>query len=297
LHHGRGMDATALHLELRNAITLSDELGRHEHALGDDDLAGHLAAVRTTLGELERLVGRSHERQVSPKPTLIDRLETSRRILRDRLEEIPVSLRLRVGELMASLERIIFAELRPSSPVPAKPVLGGLPLRRVVPQSVHSLADYVAAIALLASAELAKTRRGRVVGLVLAAKHGGVSLLTDARFTAARVISIEVHEMVDYGAGIGAVMAPFLLRYRKRDRLASSIQIMTGLGMLLVSLFTDYRAEHGVGRAVRSRGGPRARRLLRKQRAAAKAGEKTKEGAARPLEGLAGPSVLPRMRL
>ena len=151
------MDAIALHLELRNAITLSDELGRHEHALGDDELAGHLAAVRTTLGELERVVGRSHERQVSPKPTLIDRLETSRRILRDRLEEIPVSLRSRVAVLMASLERIIFAELRPSSPVPAKPVLGGLPLRRVVPQLVHSLADYVAAIALLASAKLAKT--------------------------------------------------------------------------------------------------------------------------------------------
>ena len=82
------MDAIALHLEVRNAISLSDELGRHEHALGNDVLAGHLAAVRTTLGELERDIGRSHEKQISPKPTLIDALERSLRVFATRDEAV-----------------------------------------------------------------------------------------------------------------------------------------------------------------------------------------------------------------
>ncbi|MDF2695111.1 MAG: hypothetical protein K0S65_3494, partial [Labilithrix sp.] len=136
------MDAIALHLELRNAIALADELGRHEHAAGNDDLAGHLAAIRTALGELEREVGRSHEEQIAPRPTLIERIERGLELLRSRLEEIPVNLRPRLGQLLASLERIVFAELRPSSPVPAKPVLGVLPLRRVLPQEAHSVVDY-----------------------------------------------------------------------------------------------------------------------------------------------------------
>ena len=47
------MDVIALHLEVRNALSLADELGRHEHALGNDVLAGQLADSRRRLEELD----------------------------------------------------------------------------------------------------------------------------------------------------------------------------------------------------------------------------------------------------
>jgi hypothetical protein len=281
------MDAIALHLELRNALSLADELGRHEHALGNEDLAGHLSAMRTSLGELEREVGRSHHEQLTPEPAHVERLEKAARVLRERLEEIPVNLRPRVGQLMASLERIVFAERKPASPVPAKPVLGGLPLRRVLPQEAHSVIDYLAAAALFLSARFARTRRARAVGLVLGAKIGGAALVTDCRFSAAKWLPIEVHELVDHGAGVGAVLAPFVLRYRKTDRVASTLQIAAGLGAIVAALFTDYRAEQGVGRAIRSRGGPAAPGRRRRHVPEIQ----------RPLEGLSHAGPLPRINL
>ena len=279
------MDAFTLHLELRNALSLSDELGRHEHAIGNDSLAGQLAALRTALGELERDVGRSHERSVSPNPTLVERLERGLAVLRDRLEEIPAALRPRLGQLLACVERIIFVEVRPRAPVPSKPLLGVLPLKRIIPQDVHSVMDYLVAAAYLASARLATTQRARAVGMFLGANVGGVSLLTDYRLSAAKVIPIEVHEVLDHVSGAGAVAAPFVLGYAKKDRVAAAIQIAAGIGTILASLFTDYRAARGVGRAIRSRGGPKAGRF-KKQRV----GE-----VQRPLEGLSSPSYIPRL--
>ena len=46
------MDRTALHVEIRNAISISDELSRHEHALGEDELAGCLAGLRGARSDL-----------------------------------------------------------------------------------------------------------------------------------------------------------------------------------------------------------------------------------------------------
>lgn len=276
------MDATALHLELRNAFSLADELGRHEHALGNVGLAGHLASVRTTLGELERSVGRSHRVFVSPKPTDIERIERELQLVRDRFEEFPITLRPRLGQLMTSLERIVFAELRPSSPVPSKPVLGVLPLARVVPQDVHSVVDYLAAGAYLVSAALARTSRARAMGLLLAANQAGVSMITDYRLSVAKVLPIETHEVLDHVSGASAALAPFALGYQKKDPIASAIQIVTGLGTVLASLFTDYRGARGVGRAIRSRGGPRVSRLARRRVPEVQ----------RPLEGLSSPSVV-----
>lgn len=281
------MDAFTLHLELRNALSLSDELGRHEHAIGNDSLAGQLAALRTALGELEREAGRSHEAQVPPNPTLIERLERGLGVLRDRLEEVPATLRPRLGQLLASVERIIFVELRPRAPIPSKPLLGALPLKRVIPQDVHSVMDYLVAGAYFVSASLAKTKRARAVGLLLGANVGGVSLLTDYKLSAAKVIPIEVHEVLDHASGAQAAAAPFLLGYAKKDRVAAAIQIVAGLGTILASLFTDYRASRGVGWAIRSRGGPLAGRFKK-----ARVPE-----AQRPLEGLANPSVLPRLHV
>lgn len=286
------MDAVALHLEVRNALSLADELSRHEHALGNDTFAGHLAAVRTTLAELEREVGRSHAGQGSPHGTLIESLERSLRILQERIEAFPASLRPRLGQLLASLERVVFAELWPSSPVPAKQVFGALPLKRVIPQAAHSAVDLLAAGAYLLSARLARTPRARAVGMLLGGAVAGLSLLTDSRLALARVLPIELHELLDHASGAVAINAPFALGYVKRDPIASLIQIVTGTSVVVVSLLTDYRAVRGVARALRSRGGPRPARRPRKVFGRTRVRE-----AQRPLEGFASPSALPRMRI
>lgn len=280
------MDAIALHLELRNALSLSDELGRYEHAFGQQTLAGQLAALRTTLAELEREAGRTHRYVHIPNPVLVWQLEHSLDAIRERAEEIPPELRPRIVMLMDAVERIIFAATRPASPIPSKPLLGVLPLARVVPQAVHSVGDYIVSGAFIASALLARTRRARAMGLLFGVTYGGISLATDDRLSVAKLIPIELHEAADHAAGLKAAVVPFVLRYVKKDPIASAIQILGGLGMIALSLITDYRAERGVALARRSKGGPSARRKTLPSRV---------PEVQRPLEGFAGPSYLPSL--
>lgn len=282
-----GMDAIALHLEVRNAISLADELARYEHALQNPALASYLGAVRTSLAELERRIGRTHARHVRTRPALVEQLDMSLRVLRGSLHEAPAPLRPRFARLLASLERIVFAERRPHAPLPALPVLGGLPLGRVVPQDVHSVADFLAAAALVVTATLARDRRARRVGFALGAKLGGAALVSDVRLAPLRWLRVELHELLDYGIGLAAAIAPQVLGYRKKDPVVAGAHVLVGLGLVALSLVTDYRAERGFVRPVRSRGGPFARRGR---------GRRVRE-AQRPLEGLANPSALPRLRV
>lgn len=282
------MDAIALQLEVRNALSLADELSRYEHALGNDGLAGHLSATRSALARLEREVGRSHGTVVVASPTLIASLSHGVEIVRGRLEEIPVELRPRVGQLLSALDRVVFAQLRPGDAVPAKPLFGHLPLKRVIPQDVHSVMDYLAALSFLASAKLARTARGRMMGGLLGGTVGAVSLATDYRLSIAKVIPIELHELLDHGTGLTAIAAPVLLGYVRKDPVAAIMQMMTGLGQAVASLFTDYRAERGVGRALRSKGGPKRRRA--RTSVVAKPSVRRVSEVQRPLEGFSAPS-------
>lgn len=284
------MDAIALHTELRNALSLSDELGRHEHALGRQNLAAELAVLRTTLSELERSAGQTHRFVYVADAVTVWKLESSLSAIREHAEEIPIHLRPRVVMLMEAVERIIFAEKRPAATIPSKPVLGVLPLARVIPQDVHSVGDYFAAGMFLATALLAKTARARSMGLLLGAAQGGVALATDMKLSLAKVIPIEVHEVLDHAAGVKACAAPFVLGYAKKDPIASAIQIATGLGLIAISLFTDYRGARGVTMAHRSKGGPRPRRDRLPKNVRNRVPE-----VQRPLEGFAGPSYIPSL--
>lgn len=254
------MDRTALHLEIRNALSLSDELSRYEHALGNDELTAHLAALRSSLDELERGLGRTHDaRQAEPpSPATVDGVARATSMLRVRRDEVPGPIRHRLAALCASAERVSFALARPYARVPSKPVLGGLPIARVVPQDVHSVMDYVASAALMASSRLARTPRARAAGATLALSDAGVSLLTDYRLSAAKLIPIEVHEAADHLTGLSCIAAPFLLGYVRKDPIAAAVQIATGIGIVALSLFTDYRAQKGVTVPIRSKGGPDA---------------------------------------
>lgn len=277
------MDAIALHLEIRNALSLSDELSRHEHALGNDALAGHLAAARSALSALDRTSGRSHDDPPAASPTTIEALAHAVAVVRERLDEVPADLRPRLGQLLSSIDRVVYGELRPMDPVPAKPVLGVLPLARRIPQDVHSMMDYASALSYGVSAKLARTTRGAAVGMMLGGNVAGVSLMTDYRLSLSKVVPIEMHEVLDHVTGLTAITAPFLLGYWRKDPIASAVQIGTGLAQVVASLFTDYRADKGIGPALRSKGGPR-----RTRRAPRRVPE-----ASRPLEGLSGAGVLP----
>lgn len=298
------MDSIALQTEVRNALSLSDELGRHEHALGNDSLAGHLAAVRSLLGGLERQAGRP----AAPSPVDVERLDVAIAKLRERAPEVPAPLRPRLGQLLAALDRVAFAEARPTEQIPSKALLGVLPLARVVPQDAHSILDYAAAAAYFASAKLARTTRGQLVGTMLGAKVTGVSALTDYRLSLAKVVSIEAHAAFDYASSASAIAAPFVLGYVRKDPVASLLQIGTGIATMIASLFTDYRADKGIGRALRSRGGPgryrKARRVVKKAVAPVAILRTLPEPepepirvseVQRPLEGLSGPSYIPEL--
>ena len=254
------MDRSSLHLEIRNAISISDELSRHEHALGQDELSGCLAGLRGALSDLERDVGRSHDDVTAPDAGTVEAVERALQSLIIRRYEVPRALRARTEQLLGSAERVSIALWDPTERVPSKPLLGKLPLARLIPQDIHSVLDYVHAAGFLLSARLAITARGRAVGLALGAGLGGTSAVTDYRLSGAKLLPIELHESLDYATGLAAIAAPFVLGYAKRDPLAAMIQIGLGIGTLVTSALTDYRAERGVTRPLRSHGGPQPTR-------------------------------------
>ena len=250
------MDRTALHLEIRNALSVADELSRHEHYLGHDELAGSLSALRSALGDLERDVGKSHADVSAPDPVTVESVERTLQSLIIRRRDVPRSLRARTEELLASAERVSIALWDPTGRVPSKPLFGALPIARVVPQDVHSVLDYVHAAGFFASAKLARTGRARAVGIALGLGLGGASAITDYRLSVAKVLPIELHETLDYAGGLTAIAAPFVLGYVKKDPIAALLHIGLGIGTIVTSLFTDYRASKGVTWPNRSKGGP-----------------------------------------
>jgi hypothetical protein len=118
----------------------------------------------------------------------------------------------------------------------------GLPLARVVPQDVHSIVDYAAALAVAVAGFIAGNRRARIACRLIGGVGVAQSLASDYRLGAVKIMPIEVHEVRDYVWGAVNIAAPFVLGYRRRDPLASAVQIAAGAALILTSLFTDYRA-------------------------------------------------------
>lgn len=48
--------------------------------------------------------------------------------------------------------------------------------------------------------------------------------------------------------GLSAIVAPFLLGYRKTAPHVAALHIVFGIGVIVASLFTDYRAYAGIGK-------------------------------------------------
>jgi hypothetical protein len=135
--------------------------------------------------------------------------------------------------------------------IPAEPLLGVLPIRRVIPQNVHSILDYSNGVLVAWAGLSARKRETKIAGAVLGGAVIGVSLLTDYRLSVAKLVPIEVHEAIDHVWGAATIAAPFVLGYNRRSPVATLVHVLTGVGTILGSLFTDYRAEKGVGHRAR----------------------------------------------
>ncbi|WP_240359111.1 SPW repeat domain-containing protein [Pyxidicoccus trucidator] len=128
----------------------------------------------------------------------------------------------------------------------SRPLFGRLPLRRWIPQDVHSLLDYKGGTASLLAGLLSDDPVARAAGLALGSSVIGVSLLTDYRLSLTKLIPIEAHEIADYAYGAAAILAPFVLGYARRSPVAAAIHVLVGLSTIVASLVTDYRCQTGM---------------------------------------------------
>src|SRR5262245_11078529 len=97
--------------------------------------------------------------------------------------------------------------------IPAKPLLRVLPLKRWIPQDVHSVMDYVDGLTAASGYFTADDEAACNASLALGASMIGASLLSDYRLSAAKLIPIRVHETLDYLWGASCIAAPFVLGY------------------------------------------------------------------------------------
>jgi hypothetical protein len=128
---------------------------------------------------------------------------------------------------------------------PARPLFKVLPIKRWIPQDVHSVMDYMDGLTAASGYFFPENKRddaGCWASMALGASVVGVSLLTDYRLSLAKLVPIRAHETADYVWGASAIALPFLLGYWKSSPRVAMTHILVGAGSLLGSLFTDYRS-------------------------------------------------------
>ncbi|WP_375769824.1 hypothetical protein NR798_02760 [Archangium gephyra] len=130
--------------------------------------------------------------------------------------------------------------------IPAMPLFDKLPLRRRIPQNLHSVLDYQGALTVAGVGLLSGVGTLRTASLVLGCSGLGVALLTDYKLSLFKLIPIEVHEVIDYVWSFGVIAAPFLFGGSRRSRFATWVHALVGASTIVASLFTDYRAQRGV---------------------------------------------------
>jgi hypothetical protein len=204
-------------------------------------VAQALSELETELIRIEAKLGGGRKDEVFPSV-----LELAIERLGGFIEDAGAIDGEQIKALMKSVERIVKA-LAASREIPSRPLLGVLPLRRIIPQDVHSAADYAAGLTAGAGALVGESTEAKIASAALSAAGLGVSACTDYRLSAVKLIPIEAHEVIDYVWGAAAIAAPFALGYYKKDPVAAALHIFAGASTIVASLFTDYRAAVGVG--------------------------------------------------
>lgn len=125
---------------------------------------------------------------------------------------------------------------------PAQPLLKVLPIKRWIPQDVHSVMDYVDGLTAASGYFTAEDDAAWWSSIALGASVIGVSLMTDYRLSIVKAIPIRVHETLDYVWGASCIAAPFLFGYWKKSPITAMTHVLVGAGSILASMFTDYRS-------------------------------------------------------
>ena len=128
---------------------------------------------------------------------------------------------------------------------PAEPLLKVLPIKRWIPQDVHSVMDYMGGLTTLTGYFLPENDRDDAAcwaSIALAGTVIGTSLITDYRLSAMKLLPIRAHETADYLWGASCIALPFVLGYYKSSPRVALTHIIVGAGTILASMFTDYRS-------------------------------------------------------
>ncbi len=125
---------------------------------------------------------------------------------------------------------------------PAQPLLRVLPVKRWIPQDIHSMLDYANGLSVATGYLTADDDAACWASIGLGAAVIGTSLMTDYRLSALKLVPIRAHETIDYVWGASCIAMPFLFGYWKKSPIAAMTHVLTGAGAILVSLFTDYRS-------------------------------------------------------
>ncbi len=128
----------------------------------------------------------------------------------------------------------------------SRPLPGGLPLRRWVPQGVHSLPELAVGATVAVAGGLSGEGTARRVGLGLGLGLVGATLLTDSRLSLSRLLPIELHALADHGWGLATVAAPFVGGYARRAPGTALVHVLAGAALCLGALVTDYRCRSGM---------------------------------------------------
>lgn len=124
----------------------------------------------------------------------------------------------------------------------SRPLLGRLPLARLLPQDGHSLIDYLGSlfVGCLALFTTDPVAQYATIGAMIFG--AGVSLVTDYRISLAKLVPIELHECLDYLLGGFMVVAPFLFAFWPDAPIVSVLLIASGVTLIGMAMVTDYRA-------------------------------------------------------
>jgi hypothetical protein len=117
---------------------------------------------------------------------------------------------------------------------------------RLLPASLHAVADYAVGGLLILVAALSGGSAGAVgTGIIVGATVLVVSMFTRYPLGIIKVLPFTVHSAGDYLAAALLIAAPFALHFSSSDSGLTAFYVVAGLAVLAVSLITNYQYSPG----------------------------------------------------
>ena len=115
-------------------------------------------------------------------------------------------------------------------------------LIRLLPASLHAVADYAVGALLILVAVLSGGSSGAVgTGIVVGGTVLVVSMFTKYPLGVVKVLPFTVHSAGDYLAAALLLAAPFTLHFSSGDSGLTAFYVAAGVAVLAVSLITNYQ--------------------------------------------------------